>query len=512
MSKGHLINDRWISGGGQEFVSTDPASGQELWRGHEATAEQVDQAVAAARQALQSWAELPIAERARFLHAFGEQLRKHHAEFTEIICRETGKPRWEAATETDAMIHKIAATIESQGQRRQPATRQIADATGATRYRPFGVVAVFGPFNFPGHLPNGHIMPALLAGNTIIFKPSELTPLVAERTVQLWHDAGLPAGVLNLLQGGRQTGQELIRRAASEKRLPTPFLRGRESFSIDGIYFTGSFQTGQAINRALADFPGKILALEMGGNNPLVVHRVSDPRAAAYWTIQSAYITAGQRCSCARRLIVIDAGPSDQSDQTARFLDQLIGMIRRIVVGRYTDSPEPFMGPLISPAAAQRLLHAQQDLLSRGGRAIVEMQPLNQHKTLLCPGLIDVTDVADRPDEELFGPLLQLIRVKDFDQAIDEANNTRYGLTAGLLSDDPQLWQAFYRRVRAGVINWNRPLTGASAQLPFGGIGRSGNNRPSAYFAVDYCSYPVASIETQTLKLPERVTPGVTLD
>lgn len=485
MSRGHFIHGHWIKGAGPTLVSTDPATGETTWEGRAATKSEIDRAVNSARDGLRHWSELPNSERAKFLHAFGEQVKQHHAEITETICRETGKPRWEAATETDALANKIAATVEAHGERRQPAQRHISGATAATHYKPFGVVAVFGPFNFPAHLPNGHIMPALLAGNTVVFKPSELAPLVAEKYVELWIEAGLPAGVINLIQGERETGKRLV-----------------EHEAIDGVFFTGSFEAGRAINKTLADQPGKIVALEMGGNNPLIVHKVHDLDAAAYWTIQSAYITAGQRCSCARRLIVVD------DNDGMRFVDHLASMIGRVAVGRYTDVPEPFMGPVISMGAAEKLIVGQLNLFKNGGRIIVEMGSPGPRATFLTPGLIDATEVKNRRDEELFGPLLQLIRVKDFDEAIVEANRTKFGLTAGLFSDDRELWHRFYREIRAGVVNLNRPMTGASGQLPFGGVGCSGNNRPSAYFASDYCSYPVATMEMETLKMPEKPTPG----
>jgi succinylglutamic semialdehyde dehydrogenase len=191
------------------------------------------------------------------------------------------------------------------------------------------------------------------------------------------------------------------------------------------------------------------------------------------------------------------------------FIEHLASMIDRIIVGKYTDTPEPFMGPVISHAAATKLLHAQEKLRDRGGRAIIEMESIGPRSAMLRPGLIDVTAVQNRADEEHFGPLLQLIRVKNFNEAIAEANRTRFGLTAGLFSDDRALWDTFFKKIRAGVVNWNRPMTGASGQLPFGGVGCSGNNRPSAYFAADYCSYPVASMEMETLKLPEKPTPGL---
>jgi succinylglutamic semialdehyde dehydrogenase len=443
----------------------------------------VNVAVAAARAALESWSDTPTARRIEIANAFAEQLKSHKSQLGLITSEETGKPRWESATEVDAMIGKVALSVRAMEERRRPTETTTAGVTAATRYKPHGVVAVLGPFNFPGHLPNGHITPALLAGNTVIFKPSELTPRTARKTVEFWRAAGLPRSVINLVEGGGDVGEALVKHR-----------------DVDGVFFTGSFQVGRAISRALADTPGTIAALEMGGNNPLVVHRVADLKAAAYATVQSAFLSAGQRCSCARRLIVVDDAES------RRFAAELVAMISRIRVGHHSDQPEPFMGRVINAAAAKRLLAAQAEL---GGKILLEMKLLDG-EALLSPGLIDVTDVPRR-DEEFFGPLLQLIRVKDFDAAIAEANNTRFGLAAGLLSDDRALWKRFYRTIRAGVVNWNRPLTGASSALPFGGIGDSGNHRPSAYFAADYCSYPVASLEIERVAMPEKLTPGIEL-
>jgi succinylglutamic semialdehyde dehydrogenase len=448
----------------------------------------VDRVVAIARSAAFGWSNRPTQDRARILSAFAEHLRNRKSELLEMISRETGKPRWESATEVDAMIGKIALSIRAAGERRRPIESTTDQLTAATRYKPHGVVAVLGPFNFPGHLPNGHIAPALLAGNTVVFKPSEHTPGTADLTLAIWREAGLANDVLQIVHGERQTGEALVRHPG-----------------IDGVLFTGSFAAGRAIRRALADFPGKIAALEMGGNNPLIVWNAADLRAAAYMTIQSAYLSAGQRCSCARRLIIADNADG------RRFIETLVAMISQIRVGRHTDDPEPFMGPVISTGAAEILLAAQQQLIRSGARALVPMRPLDESRKLLSPGLLDVTEASARPDEEYFGPLLQLIRVETFDEAIMQANQTVYGLTAGLLSDDRALYDQFFSRVRAGIVNFNRPLTGASSALPFGGIGASGNHRPSAYFAADYCSYPVASLESDALGMPAKVLPGIDL-
>jgi succinylglutamic semialdehyde dehydrogenase len=442
--------------------------------------------VTRARAAASLWAATSPQHRAALMGALSAHYMQRKPALVEAICRETGKPRWEAATEVDAMIAKIPISIQAYEQRTSP-TESVSDGiTSATRYKPHGVVAVFGPFNMPGHLPNGHLVPAVLAGNTAIFKPSEHTPLVGQAMADAWQAAGVPTGVFNLVQGGPETGKLL-----SAHR------------DIDGVFFTGSAAVGIALSRALAERPGTILALEMGGNNPLIVHECADLAAAAYLTVQSAYLTAGQRCSCARRLIV-PVGPQGDS-----FVARLLEMIAGIRIGLPGDEPEPFMGRVISPQAAEKLLDAQARLVSRGGRILAEMKPSPRSPTLLSPGLIDVTSVSPREDEELFGPILQLIRVKDFDAALVEANHTRYGLTAGLISDRRDLYDRFSREIRCGVVNWNRQLTGSSSRLPFGGIGQSGNHRPSAAFAADYCAYPVAAMESDRATLPAKLPPGI---
>lgn len=464
--------------------SINPATGEPVWTGPAADAAAVDAAVGAARRAFPAWAGRSFDERAAVAKAFAAQLTAHKDAFAQAISREVGKPHWEALTEVQSMIGKIDISIEAHQRR----CAEFRNSLGVTRFRPHGVVAVLGPFNFPGHLPNGHIVPALLAGNAVVFKPSEYAPAVAELTAMLWTAAGLPGGVLNLAQGGRETGAALAAHAG-----------------INGLFFTGSARAGLALNGQFARTPERILALEMGGNNPLIVHRAADVKAAVALTVQSAYLTAGQRCTCARRLIVPAGAEGD------RFLAALADAVRALRVGASTERPEPFMGPVVTAATADRLLEAQENLLSRGAAALVGMRLLRPGTGLVSPALLDVTAVTGREDEEIFGPLLQVIRVPDFDAALRAANDTRYGLAAGLVSDDAKLYERFRGEVRAGIINWNQQLTGASSGAPFGGIGRSGNHRPSAYLAADYCSYPVASIEVPELKLPAQLPPGLSL-
>jgi succinylglutamic semialdehyde dehydrogenase len=483
---GIFINHEWKKGSDLLFSSYNPATNDLLWQGHAASEQDIYEAVQAAKQACLSWAALTIDERSHYLIDYSEILLENQEHLAEIIAMETGKPLWDSKTEVSAMINKVSLSLEAYGRRCAGMIRDQSTARSITRHRPHGVVAVLGPYNFPGHLPNGHIIPALLAGNCVIFKPSELTPLVGEKMFSLWEQVGLPKGVLSLVQGGRKTGQCLAQHP-----------------QLQGLFFTGSYSTGLALSKAFGSTPQKILALEMGGNNPLVISEVSDVSIAAYLTILSAYLSTGQRCTCARRLILIE------NHQNEKFLDVLKQMIEKLTIGSYNDTPEPFMGPIISPSHVTQLLNQQAQLKALGGQPLLEMQALKAQTGFISPGLMDVTAIANCPDEEIFGPFLQIIQVKDFKSAVEEANRTQYGLTAGLFSSSQEEYHYFYRHIEAGVINWNTQLTGASSAAPFGGIKASGNFRPSAYYAADYCSYPVASLEASQLRLPINLIPGI---
>jgi len=466
--------------------SFNPATGEVVWEGQSASGQDVNKAVKSAQSAFLQWRGLSLEERKNILKRFAECLTRQKQEFARVISEEAGKPLWESLMEVTAMINKVDISFQAYEERCQEIKKEGKGFVRQTCFKPHGVVAVLGPFNLPGHLPHGHIVPALLAGNTVVFKPSEQTPHVGEKYIKCWKEAGLPEGVINLVQGGKEIGAAL----SSHE-------------DINGLFFTGSFQAGRAIHKLFGGHPEKILALEMGGNNPLIVDNVKDIQAAAYMTIQSAFITSGQRCVCARRLIVLKGAKGDA------FIGTLVNMSKGIKVGAFTEDPEPFMGPVISEEAGRNILERQKDLMQNGGKVLLEVKQAGSSAAILSPGIMDSTEIKERKDEEIFGPLLQIVRVANLDEAIDEADRTEYGLAAGLLSDDPEVYQRFMQEARAGIINWNRPLTGASSEAPFGGIGRSGNHRPSAYFAADYCAYPAASMQSDQLVMPEKLTPGI---
>lgn len=452
-----------------EIISFEPATGAELWRG---TVGDVEAAVEQARRAWPAWAAQPLATRIELCRRFANEVRKGQDQFAEVIARETGKPLWEARTEVESVIAKVDISVSAYAERTgQKKLDSALQGTAAVRHKPHGVMAVLGPYNFPAHLPNGHIVPALIAGNVVVFKPSEKTPATAEFLVGCFHRAGISPAVVQLLVGGPAEGQALVAHR-----------------DVDGVLFTGSVQAGIAINKKLATNPGKIVALEMGGNNPIVVIDTPKVTDAAVLVIQSAFTSAGQRCTAARRLIV-----------KASMYDALVSEVKtladRIVFDHPFADPAPFMGPVIDNNAADQMGESFLYFLSNGGRAIKHMQRPSEDLPFVSPAIIDITAMTERPDVELFGPLLQVIKVDDFDAGIAEANNTRFGLSASLIGGGPQDYNRFWANVRAGIINWNRPTNGASSKAPFGGIGLSGNHRPAAFYAADYCAYPVASTE-----------------
>lgn len=471
-----FINGEWREGRGAAIKSFDPSTGAEVFEAASATREEVSAAVSAARAAFPGWALTPLEKRIAILRRYKEIIERDADELARIISKETGKPYWETKTESAAVAGKVEISIKAFDERTGVKETASGATRGMLRHKPHGVMAVLGPFNFPAHLPNGHIVPALIAGNTVVFKPSELAPGPGGFIVQAMEEAGIPKGVVNLVHGARETGAAVL-----------------DVGGIDGVLFTGGYNTGLAIHRKFADRLDVILALELGGNNPLIWWDTDDIDAAAWTVIQSAFLTSGQRCTCARRLIVPEGAAGD------KFIDTLARLRDRLIVDQPFADPQPFMGPVISPRAAEALERAFDFRAEQGGEVIRALSVQDEGSAFVSPGIIDLTRATAIPDEEHFGPMLAVYRAPDFDAAIARANATAFGLSAGLLSDDAKKWEKFLALSRAGIVNWNRQTTGAASSAPFGGVGHSGNHRPAAYYAADYCAYPVASMEGEKL-------------
>ncbi|MDP1563350.1 MAG: succinylglutamate-semialdehyde dehydrogenase [Pirellulaceae bacterium] len=484
-----IVASESSSGGQHPWESTSPCQRHVVWRGTAASVEQVDAAVSAARAAWPAWQRSTLEQRVACVKAYQAIVQQHSAELALLIARETGKTLWEGKSEAATVAGKVDLSISALQTRRDTQGELTGSERVITRFKSHGVLAVLGPFNFPAHLPNGHIVPAILAGNTVVFKPSELTPAVGQWMAAAWEKAGLPPGVINLVQGGRETGAALIQHP-----------------QIDGLLFTGSSSAGKFFHQQFAAQPQKILALEMGGNNPLVVSKVADLDATVYQILLSAYITSGQRCTCARRLILVE------DENTSDLLERVSRRAATLSVGWFDQQPEPFMGSLISPQAGRQVFEFWQQLQAAGGTSLLTPRAVDNQTALVTPGLIEMTHARDVPDEECFGPVLQVYRVASLTDAIALANRTKYGLSAGLLTQQLSDWDEFIATIRAGVVNLNRQTTGASGKLAFGGCGLSGNHRPSGYYAADYCSFPVASMESDVLTVPESKMPGMNWD
>jgi succinylglutamic semialdehyde dehydrogenase len=320
------------------------------------------------------------------------------------------------------------------------------------------------------------ILAALVAGNAVLFKPSEHTPACGAAIAELFLRAGLPDHVLGLVHGGPEVGQELVAHP-----------------DIDGLIFTGKVTNGLAIHKALAGRPDRLCALEMGGNNPIVVWDVPDLRAAATLIVQSAYLRSGQDCLAARRLIVKD-------DLADPLIEEIVKIIDRLIIDEPLASPAPFMGPVIGNRAADELSQAFLDLMMAGGKPIRHLARPRGELPFLSPALIDVTHASPGREVELFGPILQLTRVSRFEHAIAHANASHYGLSSALVGGTPEHYEMFQAQLHTGIVNWNRPTNRLSVAAPIGGLRFSGNHRPGGGYTADLCSYPMIAAETEQLR------------
>ncbi len=480
-----FIRGQFTKGEGDSLETSSPANGALIARGAMASTAQASDAMMAAHASFDGWRRMSYEEREAIILRYADIAAQRKNEMAELIAREAGKALWDAATEAGGIAGKAKLAIAGYHDRTPTKETDQGAMTLRIAHKPHGVMVVIGPFNFPGHLPNGQIIPALLAGNTVVFKPSEQTPAVGQKMAEWWAEAGLPDGVLNLVHGGRDVAEALLRHE-----------------HVDGVLFTGGIQAGRAIHETMAGRPEVIVALELGGNNPLIAWDVANAKDAAQVIARSAYITTGQRCTCARRLIV------RQGEEGDRIVDAVADLIGRLVVGDPLGDPAPFMGPLISARSADMALKAQEQLIEGGAEAIVKMSG-EDGSAFVTPGLLDVTGMAKDPDEEVFAPLLKVIRVKSFEEALARANDTRFGLAAALLSDKRENWDVFSQEIRAGIVNWNRQTTGASGAMPFGGPGLSGNHRPAGSYAADFCAWPMASMMAEGPLTDEQGITGV---
>lgn len=466
------------------LVSRSPADpSDEIGRFELAGERETLRAVARARRAFPAWRDAGAVARTRVLRRFAELAREGAEELARLIAREVGKALWDARSEAGLLATKVDATLEH-------GLRFVAPIDGGAgaraEYLPRGVLAVLGPFNFPAHLPNGHIVPALATGNCVVFKPSELAPGVAEWMANVWRRAELPEGVLEIVHGRAETGRSL----ASHP-------------DVDGVLFTGSWAVGRALEQALLDQPGKLLALEMGGKNAIVVLEDADLELAVAETALSICATTGQRCSCASRLFVARSVMEP-------FAQQLVRVLRGVKIGAPL-ADGVFMGPLVSHAAFDKLSRYRALAKQAGGERVLEVDP-GLPPPFVGAGLVRFTSSAQRHPyqrDEIFGPEAALYPIDDLDAAIAAVNDSDFGLAAAVFTRDRARFEHAAREIRTGVLNWNRGTIGASGRLPFGGGRRSGNDRPAGILATLYCTAPQARLEYAGGFDPKTLPPGM---
>ncbi len=481
--KGDYFNGRFhlpnLAGAQEKILKYSPADlSLVLWEAG-VFYDHIDLVVESAQKGYEVWRKLSFAERIGYLKKYQEVVRARKDEIALALALEVGKPLWEAKTEAAALDSKVSVTITDSYERiKQETIKEVMPKIdGHVVYRPLGPSFVIGPFNFPCHLANGQILAALLAGNSIIFKPSEKTIYSAQLMVECLHEAGFPEGVINFINGTGHTASKLT----SDKR-------------IKGVFFTGSRAVGLRILENTYRDLDKLVALELGGKNSTIIHHDTNMSHALPELLRSCFLTTGQRCTSTSMILV-------HRKIEQEFIAQFKAITERIRVGHPTSKPDPFMGPLIDAQAEKLYFDFCRAGKQEGAEEIVAPRKLDigVEGYYVSPSI----HYAKRPDlsgkfiqEEIFGPNCFFIPYDDIEEAIAVTNSTPYGLAASVFTRSTDVYQICLRDIEAGLVNLNRSTVGATARLPFGGLKHSGNHRPAAVSMIDHCVGIVASLET----------------
>jgi len=461
------MSETSASKGDFEITSFNPAKNFEPVFTAKSSLSHVEMAVHAAHKAFVPWSSKPQAERNALLLKVKEALIKREAEIAKAITLEMGKPIAESEAEAKNLSARIDLTIRHGLPK--VATEKVDGLKGEARYHAQGPVAVLGPYNFPAHLVNAHVIPALLTGNTVVVKPSEVCPLVAQLYAECMKDAGLPDGVYNMVQGRADVGKALI-----------------QDPRIRAVLFTGSYATGRTIKESLLDHPHKIAALEMGGKNIAVVLDDADLYQALSEVLQGAFLTTGQRCTATSRVFV-------QRRVADLFISSLVNAAR-VLKPSDPMSRDCVFGPLATKSSFERYVHLLEQAPKSGAEVLLKGETL-LGGAFVTPSIHLLGKLEEENSylrEELFGPDICIEIIDDLDDAISRTNKSPYGLSNAVFSASQSAFEKFYRETSSGVLNFNRSTNGALGQLPFGGVGKSGNQRAAGIDAVRYTTYPVA--------------------
>ena len=439
----------------------------------------IELVIESALSGFETWRKLSFDERITYLKKYQEIVRSKKDEIAMALALEVGKPLWEAKTEAAALDSKVSVTITDSYERiKQKTIKEVMPKIdGHTISRPLGPSFVIGPFNFPCHLANGQILSALLAGNSIIFKPSEKTIYSAQLMIECFHEAGFPKGVINFINGTGHTASVLT----ADKR-------------IKGVFFTGSKAVGLRILENTYKDLNKLVALELGGKNSTIIHEDTNINHALPELLRACFLTSGQRCTSTSMILI-------HRKIEQEFIHKFKTITERIRVGHPTSTPDPFMGPLIDEQAEKMYFdfcnYGKQD----GAEEIIPPRKIDVgfQGHYVSPSI----HYAKKPNlagrfiqEEIFGPNCFFIPYDDVEEAIKIVNSTQYGLASSVFTRNSDIYQLCLRDIECGLINLNRSTVGATARLPFGGLKNSGNHRPAAVAMIDHCVGTVASLET----------------
>ena len=479
--KGDYIGGRWLlpAKADEEITKSCPADlKSELWRAGVSYAH-IEEAIASAAVGFEVWRKTSLEDRIKCFKKYQEIVRSKKEAIATALAYEVGKPYWEALTEAGALDSKVTVTITDSLERIRLKTIKdvMPKIDGHVVNKPLGPTFVIGPFNFPCHLANGQILSALLAGNSVIFKPSEKTIYSAQLMVECLAEAGFPPGVINFINGTGHTASKIT----ADPR-------------IKGVFFTGSRPVGMKILENTWKDLNKLVALELGGKNSTIIHHDTNVSHALPELLRSCFLTTGQRCT-STSMILVHKKIEDE------FIDAFKGVTERIRVGHPFAKPDPFMGPLIDEAAVKLYFDFCQAGVKEGAEEILgpKRLELGHQGHYVSPSI----HYAKTPDhsgkfiqEEIFGPSCFFVPYEDIEEAIRIANCTQYGLAASVFTRDKNIYELCLRDIDSGLINLNRSTVGATARLPFGGVKNSGNHRPAAVSMVDHCVHSVASLET----------------
>jgi aldehyde dehydrogenase (NAD+) len=472
----NFIDGEWRDAA-QEFESLNPANRRETIGVAPLSGKRdVDEAVAAAKQAFRTWRDLSWVNRAELIDNFAQLLRRDIDELGALITRECGKPFNEGRADAVEAMH-MAQYVAGLG--RQPIGYAISSEISAKDAyilrRPKGVIACITPWNFPSAVPTWVILPSLLAGNTVVFKPAEQTPIVGHKLMELFAEAGFPAGVMNILHGtGEDCGDPLVRHK-----------------DVAAILFTGSLQVGKYIQQVASGDPYKFVATEMGGKNGTIVLEDADMDLAVNACVLGAFKTSGQRCVSTSRIIV------DRKIE-AEFTSRYVEKVKRIRVGDGMK-PDVFMGPLIEESGIEKWKLHNAKAREEGGEVLVDGQQLTDGE-YECGNFVSpfvYRFERYKPNtfclrEEAFSPHVAIIGVDGIEEAVEVYNDTEYGLSMAVITEDYRKWRYVRDHAEYGLGYVNLPSIGAEVHLPFGGVKSSGNGHPGAEGIIESITHRIA--------------------